>query len=80
MAVGGHVISKDIVIWSFNSAKQRCYLKILIGRFWEKKVTKSGPSWPPIFLSFKKGTRISNFPSNVPNPSVLGPMDRLDRP
>jgi hypothetical protein len=33
----GHIITKGIVMGTFQYAEQNGYLKILIGQFWERK-------------------------------------------
>ena len=60
-AVGGHFISKDIVIGHFNYAEQKNYLKILIGRFWEISNMEGGIFALQFSWSLKKGTRIFHF-------------------
>ena len=53
-AVEGHFISKDIIIWPFNYAEQKGYLKILIGRFLEKSSVGNGLFAFQSFWSLKK--------------------------
>ena len=59
----GDVILKDILSRPFNYATQNCYPRILIRCVWEL-VRGSLPS--NHFLTNKKGTSPSNFPSSEP--------------
>ena len=58
-AVGGHVISKGIVNGYFIDDKQNGYLKILIGRLWEKGAGEA--AWLPsnLFAHFKRALELS---------------------
>jgi hypothetical protein len=58
---GGHAIHKDIVIRLFNYAEQNSSLRILIGRFWEKRGVGGGLAAAQFFRSLEKETRTYNF-------------------
>ena len=78
MAVGGHFISKDIVIGPLKYAEEKSKLKILIERFWGKGGVRGGLVALQLFWSLKKCTR--TFHQNEPSLEGQSPLGRYNHP
>ena len=71
--MGDHAILKGVVIGSFNYDEENSYLKILMGRFWEKRSGRGCLVALRSYWPLKKGTRTVNVHSNEFSHNIKGP-------